>query len=160
MRKYIPLSLLYLCGLALLSACSGIKTYPNDHPANMKVVAKTDSGSILQGIDTMVHIYTVSNKCESEYLGTVELDDNKSDVGLPVGQLLYLNFVFVRGGFFSSSTSSTGIDTLLRPKPGAHYLADLQYLDDMYDMEIWERTSGKSGKRKLPIVPFEACKAK
>lgn len=113
---------------------------------------------MLQDIDTLVHIYQLSSKCESEYLGTVELDGSKADVGLPVGQLLYMNFVFVRGGFFSASTSSTNIDTLLKPKPGAHYLADLQYLDGLYDMEIWERTSGKSGKRKLPIVPFEACK--
>jgi len=158
LQRFIKLSLAGLCGLLVLTGCSGLKTYPNDRPANVHLKTETDSGSMLTGIDTQVHIYRVSSKCTTDYLGTVEMDENTADVGLPVGELLYVNFVFVRSGFLSSSTSSTGIDTLIKPKRGAKYIVDLQYLDDMYDMQIWEKASTKSGKRKLPIVPFDACK--
>lgn len=145
-----------LLGLALVSGCSNIKTYSENYPDNMQVKTRTDSGSFFSSLDTVVHIYRLNNKCESDYLGTVEFEDPVTDIGLPVNQLLYLDFVFINSSYGSSSSMSH--ETLLRPKKGARYEVALTYLDALYDVELWERRSRKAARKPLTMVPYEACK--
>ena len=116
---------------------------------------------MLNGVDitTSLNIYSVNNKCEAQYLGTVDLEKAKTDLGLPANKLLYLDFRFVTSGFLRSGRSSMSYDTLLKPRSGAQYYIELSYLDDMYDMEIWEKRSKKSSKRELDNRPYDSCKA-
>ena len=155
--KYL-LALLML--MSFMTGCSSIKTYPNSFKKNMTVKTTTSSGSILQDVDTYLHIYTLDSKCKSDYLGTVDLDKPVKKVGLPVNKNLYLDFAFVKGGFFSHSSSRINSETLITPRKGRLYEVDVFYEDSIYDVSIWQKKSRKSKKRKLKLVPYEACKAK
>lgn len=152
------LAVLSLCS-TLLAGCSGIKTYSEAYPDNMRVQTETDSGSIFSSIDASVHIYHLNGRCESTYIGTVDLDRNPTDIGLATDKLHYLNFSFVRSGFLSSSTSTMGYDTLINPRPGIDYQVQLSYLDDLYDVQIREKRPAQSKGRLLKQVPYEACKS-
>ena len=144
--------------ISLLSGCSNIKTYPAYQPENIRVETKADSGSFFTDIKTSLHIYSVNNECKTSYLGTVNFNKAKNRLGLPANKLLYLEFTFVNSGFFVSRTSSMSYDTLLKPRKGAQYNIELSYLDDMYNMEIWEKRSKKSSKRELDARSFDSCK--
>ena len=158
-QYYKPLFFLSgLVAISMLSACSNIKDYSNHKPHNMSVKTKTNSGSSFSNIKTSLNIYSLNKKCETDYLGNVELDSEKTKIGLSTRKLLYLDFSFVSSGYFSP-TSSMNYDTLLKPRKGAQYYIELSYLDDMYNMEIWEKRSKKRSKKELEIRAFDSCKA-
>lgn len=144
--------------IGVLGACSNIKPYPDHQPENVVVKVTADSGSFFTDIKTALHIYNVNNKCESHYLGTVDFDNPDTSLGLPANKLLYLDFSFVNSGFLSNQSSSMSYDTLLTPQKGAQYYIQLSYLDDMYNMEIWEKRSNKASKRELDRQSYDSCK--
>lgn len=146
-----------LIGTLLLSGCSGIKTYPNQLAKNLTVQTKTSSDSILRDVEAYLHIYSVDKKCQTDYLGTVDLDKPKIAVGLPVNQLIYVDFVFVKSGFFSSTTSSISSATLLQLKKGRQYQANASYENNIYNTEIVELKSKGGKPRELPAIPLQAC---
>src|SRR5262249_1947080 len=75
---------LILC--ALLAGCSNLKSYRSSGEKNMLVRVKNEGGGFFSSTRPDVNIFSVDAACETQYLGTVDLDAPRVEIGLPVGQ--------------------------------------------------------------------------
>ena len=127
-------------GAALLSVaggCSTLKEYPGDHPPNMSIQTTTRSGSVFERVRPYLHLYKMKNRCEVEYLGTVHLDGQSTEIGIEPGQMTYLKFVFKRTETFGGG-ALIEYTTIVTPRAGTRYAADVRYLDRSYDVKVRE----------------------
>ncbi len=138
-----------------VAGCSGIPTYPNTLPKNLHVTAKVDSGTV---VDLDVH--RLNARCEIAHEGRVSLDPGAVDVGLPVDETVYLDFVFASKSFLSSSVSVTRYSTLIKPRAGHDYRAQVTYTKGIYNVLIRETRKGSSTGREIDRVPLSACRAR
>ena len=137
----------------VLAGCSSIKTYPNTLSKNMHVTTKLDSGSRVTSTEAALDIYRVDASCALKEEGRVDLDDAKTEVGLPTNGRLYLEFIFFNHNYLLRSTSSTSHGLLFTPRPGYSYQAKAQYISGIYDVVIRE-----SSGRILEHVTLNDCK--
>jgi len=135
---FYPIARLLL-PVCLLTACSGIKPYPNTLEDNLHLHTMTESGSLFSSVRAAVDIYRVNARCQTEYQGTVALDSSSKAIGIPVDQPSYLVFDFASSSWLASSSSSISYDTLLTPRSGHDYDIEVSYLDDIYNVAILER---------------------
>ena len=92
---------------AMVSAgCSSIKTYPNTLSKNMHVTTKLSSGSRVTSTSAVFDIYRVDAKCELTHEGRLDLDEAKTEVGLPTNTPLYLEFIFSNSNYLARHSSS------------------------------------------------------
>lgn len=138
-----------------LAACSNIKPYRTDLATNLRIQTKT-AGSLFQRVDAGLHIYTVDAACQLNYQGTVYLDEPSVEVGLPSNRESYLEFYFVKSARLANSTSSITHGTLLHPRPGQRYAAEVSYANDLYKVKLRETASGRAIARR----PLESCGVK
>jgi hypothetical protein len=143
---------------ALMSGCSGIKTYPNKLEKNLNVEIEKDSGSFFSSIKTAVDIYTINKDCSTEYAGTVQLRKPTAEIGIPTGRSSYLAFVFHESGFLSSTSSTTTFDTMIRPRKGYSYSAKVSYMDDIYNVELFEKKAGRKKGREIETRDLSSCR--
>ena len=143
--------------ILLISGCSGLQTYHSDLDSNLQISTHTDSGSMLSSISTAVDIHKVNPDCTTEYTGTVKLGDEAKAIGLQTGRSTYLVFVFERGGIFSAETS-THYDTLIRPRDGYQYTAQVSYQDDIYNVILNEIDPGSKKSRAIATRGKHACR--
>ena len=141
----------------LLTGCSGLKTYHSDLENNLKITTQTDSGSIFSSMQAAVDIHKVKPDCSTEYAGTIQLDDSSKIVGIPAGRSSYLVFVFEKSGFFSAETSTT-FNTLIRPRNGYQYTAEVSYQENIYNVIINEVDPGSKTSRELETRGMYACR--
>ena len=140
-----------------ITGCSGLKTYENDLDNNLQITTQTDSGSIFSNVQAAVDIHKVKPDCSTEYAGTIQLDDSTKDIGIPAGRSSYLVFVFEKSGFFSAETSTT-YNTLLRPRNGYQYIAEVSYQENIYNVIINEVDPGKRTSREIDSKGLQACR--
>jgi len=143
--------------LGFINGCmsNNIK-YPNNYKNNMTVKTSIKGESFFKDIDAYLHISKLDKQCKSTYLGTVKLDKPVKKVGLPVNQKLFLEFVFgITGG---GSGSRLDTDTILTPRKGQTFLADMFYEDDIYDVTLWRNKTRKYKKKEIKPASFESCK--
>ena len=140
-----------------ITGCSGLKTYHSDLENNLQIKTQTDSGSIFSSMQAAVDIHRVNPDCSTEYTGTVQLDDNSKEIGIPSGRSSYLVFVFEKSGFFSAETSTT-YNTLIRPRNGYQYIADVSYQENIYNVIINEVDPGNRKSRELETRGMHACR--
>lgn len=157
MKNLHSIGLLILSAL-LLPACSGLKPYPDLPNKNVHLQSKLTAAGVMSGITADMSIHSVNEKCETTYLGTVDLDKANKDIGIVPGQLTYLYVVFSTSGLLGSSTGSTSYSTLFRPKAGYEYRIDLRYKDEIYNVELFELGAGKKSARELERRSFDDCK--
>lgn len=136
----------------LLAGCSNLKTYSNDLTKNIFVKAKIESS-----VKARIDIFDINQKCDGEYVGTVDLDENKTNFGLRKSRISYLDFRFISSGFFSSTTSSSGLSTLIKPQKGYTYDVSVSYQDNIYDVEIREKRAKSKKGKELKITPLHEC---
>lgn len=136
-----------------LTACSGLKTYPNDAPANLRVDTETSSDSIFQSVRVALNIYTIDPGCALAYQGTVALDRGPVAVGLPVDTPLYLEFTFDKSARLYRATASTDHGTLFTARRGQRYTAKARYRNDLYQVILRDQ-----GAAHLKPKPLESCK--
>lgn len=143
-----------ICVVAVMMAgCSSIKTYPNTLPKNMHVTTKLDSGSRVTSTEAVLDIYRVDASCALTEEGRVDLEEAKTDVGLPTNGRLYLEFTFFNHNYLARSSSSTSYGLLLTPRPGVSYQTKAQYLSGIYDVVVRE-----SGGRVIDQVKLSDCR--
>lgn len=140
-----------------ITGCSGLKTYHSDLENNLQITTQTDSGSIFSSLDAAVDIHKVNPDCSTEYTGTIQLDDSSKDIGIPAGRSSYLVFVFEKSGFFSAETS-TSYDTLIRPRNGYKYTAEVSYQENIYNVIINEVDPGNRKSREIETRGMYACR--
>ncbi len=103
-----------VCSLSLLVAvagCSNLKTYPNTADKNLQVQTKL-SGSFLTGVEAFLHIHRLKDSCSGDYLGTVELKNGLTQVGIAPGQPTYLAFAFNTSARLGGSFGTTSYTTI------------------------------------------------
>jgi len=142
---------LFVAGL--LAGCSGIKTYPDTRPKNLRV--HTAVSSVRAALD----VHRVGTSCETEYQGTVPLDSSSVEIGLPAERLSYVVFRFSSSSFLTGSSRSLSYGTLIRPRAGYTYDVKVRYQDDMYNVSIREIDLRKSSSREVERRDLSACKA-
>ena len=140
-----------------LTACSGIKTYPNGLDKNLQVRTSTDSGSIFSSVRASLSISRVDAQCQTYYEGTVKLGKGAVEVGVPVERWSYLVFDFSSSGLLSSTSSTMGHATLLKPRAGYRYDIDVTYRDDIYNVVIRESRTGTREGREIALRRVDTC---
>jgi hypothetical protein len=143
--------------ICFITACSAFKTYHSDLENNLQITTQTDSGSIFSNVKAAVDIHKVNPDCSTEYAGTIELDDSSKDIGIPEGRSSYLVFVFEKSGFFSAETSTT-YNTLIRPRNGYQYIAEVSYQENMYNVIINEIDPGNRTRHEIETRGLYACR--
>jgi hypothetical protein len=145
-------------GAIAVTGCSSVKTYPNSLPKNMLVTTEIDSGSSWTETVAEFDIHRVDSNCELQYEGRVFLDKDRLDVGIPVDDLIFLDFIFASKGKFSSSVNGVRYGTLLKPLSGYRYLTRVRYLNGIYSVAIRESSKDGSVGRELERIPLSTCK--
>lgn len=127
-----------VCLLALfllIAGCSNIKTFPSTADKNLQVRTKV-SGSFLAGVEAVLQIHSMTGGCVVDYLGTVDLKNGLTQVGVVPSQPVYLIFLFNTSSFGSSGMIP--YTTVFTPRPGTRYMADVSYADSIYYVSIHE----------------------
>ena len=145
------------CLIAALSGCSGLKTYRSDLENNLQITTKTDSGSVFSSVNAAVDIHRVNPDCSTEYAGTVTLGDQPQEIGIPAGRSSYLVFVFEKSGIFSAETMTT-YNTLVRPRAGYQYVAQVSYRENLYNVILNEIDPGSRKRREIEPRGLKACR--
>lgn len=158
--KHIRLVSVLLLFAVTITGCSSNKMYKSNEKNNLKLNTVTSTTGFMKKINAYLHIYGIDSKCESDYLGTIDLDKPTIHTGLPINKLLYLDLVFVNSHSMGGPSSAIHTETLMTPKKGKHYEIEAHYEDSIYDVAIWEKRSKKSKKRKYKLIPYETCKDK
>jgi hypothetical protein len=147
-----------LLGLIFLTACTGIKTYPNNLEKNLYITTTTESGSFFSSVNASVDIYQVTTDCSLDYQGTVKLDEASVSVGIPYDKRSHLVFGFASRSFLASTSGSISYETMLKPRRGYHYMITVSYIDDIYNVQIRETHPRKKTSRDIDTIGLNACK--
>lgn len=146
------------CLLALffiLAGCSNIEPYPSTADKNLQVRSKV-SGTFLTEVEAVLQIHSMKGGCVVDYLGTVDLKNGLTQVGVAPGQPVYLIFLFNISSFAGGGTMMP-YTTVFTPRPGTRYMADVSYADSIYHVSIHELgsrgVSGRELERKAVSCP-------
>lgn len=139
-----------LVALALTAGCSGLKTYPNDAPKNLRVATQLD-----RGVRTALHVHEVRGPCETRYEGTVALDQPAVEVGVPAQRPSYVVVSFDTSSFLGGNRG-TSVGTVITPRAGYRYELAVRYKQDMYDVALRE-VDRKGASRELPRRGLNGC---
>ncbi len=156
MKTVVALAALITVTL-VLAGCGGIRTYSSSAGKNLTIRTTTDDGSVFSKTRASLHVFSVDDQCRKSYEGTVKLASQTVEIGLPAGSLSYLVFEFYSSGFLSNTSSSITQSTLLIPRGGAAYAANVRYKDDIYLVSMAEMGANANSSRELELIPFEAC---
>lgn len=143
--------LLPLVAAALLAGC-GVARYHSTLPPNLALSTQVTSKDL--NVEVALDIHRMKPDCSSKFLGRVFVDNGQQGVALPVGEPLYIEFLFVSGGGFSS-IGDVRQGAFLTAKPNVQYRARVSYERGIYDVEL--REGGKGG-REIPSAPMSACR--
>jgi len=135
----------------LIGGCSATKLYKDVLTHNMEVNSKTDS------VDATLDIYSVSAQCESDYLGTVALDRSSIELGIAMEKPSYLIVGFTSSSFWSNSSGFIGYDFTLLPRKDFRYEVDVAYIDNIYNVIVYEVSQLTEGKREMEAAELRNC---
>ncbi len=142
---------------ASLAACSSVRTYSPDGPFNLQILTTTESGSFLHDVTVAVDIHRVLPGCRFDHLGRRQLGDTVQQLGLPVGEPLYLEFIFLKSGRWVNGASVVRHDTLLTARAGHRYTAQVRYLTGLYEVVVHEAAVGQTRARVVERHPPDSC---
>ena len=144
--------------IALTGCAGGPRSFSNSLPKNLNVTTKVDGGSTKAAVAFDIH--RVNARCLTEHEGRINLENGSMEVGLPLDAPLYLEFIFVTGGGFTSSVGATRHGTLFTARSGYYYRVQVSYNKGIYAVEIRETRKGSPGGRVVERVPLSTCKAR
>lgn len=140
---------LVLLGSVLVAGCSGLKTYPNEAPKNVRVATQ------LEGARASLHVHEVTGPCATRYDGTVKLDQPVVEVGVPAGRPTLLVVGFDTSSFLGGQRGTT-VGTAFTPREGYRYELGVRYKQDIYDVALRE-VDRKGASRELPRRGLGGC---
>ena len=145
-------TLLALMNIMLLAGgCSTTKIYKDVLSHNLEVNSETDS------VETTLDIYSVGAQCESEYLGTVALDRSSIELGIAIEKPSYLSVGFASSSFWSSSSGFISYDFTLLPRKAFRYEVDVSYIDDIYNVTVYEVSQLTGKQREMEEAELRNC---
>ena len=104
-----------------------------------------------------VDIYRVDAQCQTEYEGTIQLQEASVAIGIPPERVSRLAFIFASSSFFGGTRGQISHATLLTPRAGHHYQIKVRYQDDIYNVTIMETRPGESQSREVALRALSAC---
>jgi hypothetical protein len=143
--------LLVVTAALVAAGCSGLKTYPNDAPKNLRVATQTDSSA-----RAALHVHEVTGACATRYAGSLQLDAPALEVGIPAGRPAYLVVTFDTSSFLGGSRA-TSVATVLEPRAGFEYELAVRYKQAIYDVALREVDPRKRVSRELSRRPLAGC---
>lgn len=147
-----------LLAAVLAAGCSSTKTYRNSGEKNMLVRVKNEGGGFFSSTRPNLHVFSVNAACQTEYLGTVELDAPSVEVGLPVGQTVLIEFVFAKSTL-GGTNAATAVEMMATPRKGTRYEFDVAYLRNGYSATGVEFTPGQAKGRDMEYRRLRDCVA-
>lgn len=146
------------CLLALfliVAGCSNIKPFPSTADKNLQIRTKV-SGTIFTEVEAVLQIHSMKGGCVVDYLGTVDLKNGLTQVGVAPGQSVNLLFLF-NVSSFAGGGAMMPYTTVFTPRSGTRYIADVSYADSIYYVSIHEAGSrgvlGRELERKVVDCP-------
>lgn len=152
MNKYFIVA--GLLTLFFLQACSSLIAYKNSAPVNLKIIKQTDSD-----IRTQIHIYDVSQNCQLDYVGTVNMNTDMTEIGVNVNKLSFVEVQFSSSSFFSGDRSTT-YGSLLTPSKNYKYELNANYIDNIYNVTFFKNKLKSNNKMEIDPMGLESCHAK
>ena len=143
---------------ALLAGCSNLKTYQSSGEKNMLVRVKNEGGGFFSRTRPDVNIFSVDAACQTQYLGTVELDAPRIEIGLPVAQTVLIEFVFSKSTL-GGSQAATAVEIMATPRKGTRYEFDVSYLRNGYTATGTEFEPGQAKGREMEYRRLRDCVA-
>jgi hypothetical protein len=143
---------------ALLAGCSSLKPYQSSAEKNMLVRVKNEGGGFFSSTRPDVHIFSVDAACETRYLGTVDLDAPRIEIGLPVGQTVLIEFVFSKSTL-GGNQAATAVELMATPRKGTRYEFDVSYLRNGYSATGMEFEPGQTKGREMEYRRLRDCVA-
>jgi len=137
--------------MLLAGGCSTTKIYKDVLSHNLEVNSETDS------VETTLDIYSVGAQCESEYLGTVALDRSSIELGIAIEKPSYLSVGFASSSFWSSSSGFISYDFTLLPRKAFRYEVDVSYIDNIYNVIVYEVGQFTGEKREMEAAELWNC---
>lgn len=121
-----------LSGLFLLIAgCSNIKTFPSTADKNLQIRTRV-SGAV-----ATLQVHSMKGGCVIDYLGTVDLKNGETQVGVTPDQPVNLVFLFTTYRF-GGGGGMVPYTTVFSPRAGTQYVADVSYANRIYYVSMHE----------------------
>ncbi len=141
----------------LLSACSGVKNYPEQKTQNLRIHTQVDSVSATRSTVAEFDVHLVDSHCETEYQGRVYLDQPLVETGIPTERMVYLDFIFASKTMLSSTVSGIRHGVLFTPRSGYEYDVKVSYDKGIYDVVLREMRDGTI-TRVIPRRSLDECR--
>jgi len=135
----------------LAGGCSATKLYEDVFTHNLEVNSKSDS------VNVTLDIYSVSEQCEYEHLGTVPLDKSSIESGIAIEKPSYLVVGFASSSSWSSSSGFISYDFTLLPGKAFRYAVDVSYIDKIYNVTVYEVSQLTGKKREMEAAELQNC---
>ena len=159
-----------LCNAAILatavvvSACSGLPSYESTSPPNLSVNVKVARGGPFSisahgvtNFGVFLHVNAINQACVGTYLGSIKIDSSPVKIGIPPDQLVYLTFEFSGHNFLTRGSGGTSWSSLLTARKGYQYEIDVEYTDDMYSVNMFERSPVNGARRQVGHRSLRTC---
>ena len=151
-------SIAYVPAFVALSACSGVKTYPNDMAVkNLSIRTATSAGSMFSSVRAELDVHSVDASCRTQYVGTVDLGQSSTAVGIPAERASYLVFNFLSSSFLGGERGRITREVFIQPRADQRYEIDVTYRDNLYDVVLRERMP-RGAAREVPLLNLNACR--
>ena len=143
-----------LC-LGLLACGSNIKPYSSNAGKNMVVNTKTDPD-----VSAAIDIFHVDEKCQLSYQGTVDLEASRTKLGLQNNRSHYLVVSFSSSSFWAGRSSSMSQEIAITPSGKFNYILDLSYLDNIYNVELKQKSLRSKKISVVESTQLKQCMTK
>lgn len=135
----------------LLNGCSSSAgAYQQEGKKNLVVNVKADSSTYLE-------VYELDGPCNPKMKGEVKLHNGINKLALMNNKHYYLRINFKTLSLLSGSQNVT-LGAYVTPKRNYTYLMDVNYENDMYDVEIKKRNIHSHKATNIAVKSLETCK--
>jgi hypothetical protein len=145
-------SVAVLLSIFLLSGCGGDKLYRTTLPSNLTV------STIAKSMTATLNIHSVDTQCNPSYLGTIKLNSETTDLGIPTNKPVHLVVGFSSTSFLRSSSTYSSYDILIVPRPEYRYEMAVRYVDNIYNVEVFEVNRNTGERQEVGGKGIQNCR--
>ena len=150
-RQHLSIAVVLFTALLVAGCASNIKQYRIELPHNLEIISNTES------VETTLHIYSLSNQCETDYLGTVDINASGLELGIETGRPSYLEVGFASSSFWGNSSSYIDYGITLLPRKAYRYEVAVSYVDNIYNVIVFEISRATEAKREMQDQELQIC---
>lgn len=152
-QQFITSYVVLFAALVISGCASNIKPYRADLPVNLEVISNIES------VEAALHIHGLGKQCESAYMGSVNLDKNRLQLGINTEQPSLLVVAFSSTSFWGNSSGYIDYGITLVPGKAYRYEFDVSYIEDIYNIIVYEINRATGKRREMPDNELQNCEA-